>query len=163
MLMKYTETELRAEIEKEIATLLADHQPVHPAWLTHKICRRHEDGLSANGGDNETMESEHRAFWRFGGYTTTRKLATICINDLESDDANKGEDVEPFLPGFKLLRPQYVNRRDGVDVMVPTEQMTIEELYAKATQFEKNSVTLAEHARELRRYAAMRQEQASGQ
>jgi hypothetical protein len=161
MLKKYTEAELRAEIQKEIARLLEEREAIHPAWLTHAICKRHRNGLAVdadNGADIE--EPEDVAFWRFGGYYTTRKLATSCINDLEPGMEDTADDAQPFLPGYQYLRPQYVTKRDGVDVMVPIEQMTPGELEAKANQYERNSVTLAEHARELRRYAIFRREAA---
>jgi len=156
MLRKYTETELRATIQKQIDSLRARRKPVHPAWVTQTICKDHHAGLAYQSDDDrQTVEPEDVAFWRFCGYTHTRKLVTACINDLEPADTS-GDEHEPFLPGFNLLRSQYVWRRDGVDVEVPTEQATVEELLAKAAQFERNSVTLAEHARELRRYAGMR-------
>ena len=164
MLRKYTEAELRAELEREIITKIEDDEAVHPAWLTHLICKRHMAGLAEHAENTKTLESEHVAFWRFSGYTLTRKLATDCINDLKDDADNPSQTgAQPWLPGFKHLQPQYVIRRDGVDVMVPTPQMTYEELLAKAMLYEHNSITLAEHARELRRYAEMAKAKASGQ
>jgi len=111
--------------------------------------------LKVDGEKTDGPEPIDVAFWRHCGYTQTRKLATDCINKLEPaiDDA---ADREPFLPGFKFLRPQYVVERDGVAVEVPTGQMTVDELLEKAELYDRNSTTLAEHARELRRYAAMR-------
>jgi hypothetical protein len=166
MLIKYTEAELRIEIEAEIRARLANRQPVHPAWLTHTICQRHRAGLAVDAEVTDVIEPEDVAFWRFGGYTITRKLATACINGLEADPGDEtSAPTTPFLPGFKLLQPQYVVRRDEIDVMVPTEQMTDDEALAKAELYERNSVTLAEHARELRRYVALRaaHRQASGE
>lgn len=157
MLTKYTEAELRAELEQEISALIENREPVHPAWITHAICKRHQSGLAVSADNSDIVEPEDVAFWRFGGYTITRKLATACINALEpASDSDAGEE-QHFLPGYQFLRPQYVVRRDEVDMMVPTEQMTPAELEAKAQQYERNSVTLAEHARELRRYAALRE------
>jgi hypothetical protein len=154
--MKYSETEHRATIQKEIEALLARREEVHCAWVTHKVCKGHSAGLAYQ--DNEqTIEPEAVAFWRFCGYAYTRKMVTDCINHLGATDACAVEDdPQPWLPGFNLIRRQYVWRRDGVDVLVPTEKATVVELHAKAAQFERNSATLAEHARELRRYAAMR-------
>jgi hypothetical protein len=155
MLTKYTETELRAELNKQIETLLSRREDVHPVWLTHKVCSLHKSGLARY--DEDALEPEDVAFWRFCGYTHTRKLATACINDLDTSAETSTDDHrQPFLPGFNFLQAQYVIRRDGVDVMVPTEKITPEELRAKAAQFERTAETTAEHARELRRYAAIR-------
>jgi hypothetical protein len=163
MLTKYTETELRAELNKQIAALLARREDVHPVWLTHTVCGLHKSGL-AKYAEN-TVEPEDVAFWRFCGYTHTRKLATACINDLDTaDETNDADDAgQPFFPGMNFIQPQYVIRRDGVDVMVPTEKITPEELRAKAAQFERTADTTAEHARELRRYAAIREEELTQQ
>jgi hypothetical protein len=162
MLRKYTETELRAEIDRQIEATLARAETVHPAWLTHRICKDHRTGLAENADGTEALESLHVAFWRFAGHTLTRKLATDCINDRKEQSDCPSERPQPFLPGFKHLQSQYVIRRDGVDVMVPTGQLTYEECLAKAGLYEHNSTTLAEHARELRRYAEMVKAQASG-
>lgn len=156
MLTKYTETELLTELRLEIEALLARREPVHPGWLTHKVCKVHKGGLAEQAGEEDLVESDHVAFWRYCGYAHTRKLATMAINEWEPE-ADTSDEHDPFLPGYKFIRPQYVNRVDGVDVMIPTEQMSVVQLYAKATLFERNSGSLAEHARELRRYAAGRE------
>jgi hypothetical protein len=159
MLTKYTDAELRAELTKEIAALLLRRDAVHPTWLTHKICTGHKPGLPDYDHDAKTIEPQDVAFWRFCGYAHTRKLATICINELETADDEGGGAPTPFRPGFLHLQKQYVIPRDGADVMVPTEQMTPDELRTKATNHDRKAGSLIEHARELRRYADIRDEE----
>ena len=55
MLMKYTDSELRAALHKEIAAVLARRQPVHPAWITHTLCKRHREGLAFQDGDDVSI------------------------------------------------------------------------------------------------------------
>jgi len=160
MLTRYTEAELRAEINKQIDQLIQKGNDVHPAWVTTAVCKKHSRGLTFKDGD-DGVEPIHVAFWRFCGNAYTRKLATACINDLDKSDDGTAPTEQRFLPGFMYLRPQYVVTRDGVDVMVATEKMTVAELKARAHLFERNSVTLAEHARELHRYAEMRETKAA--
>lgn len=157
MLTKYTETELRAELEREIDRLRSASQTIHPAWVTHTICKGHLGGLAVNADGTESLEPVDVAFWRFCGYAFTRKIATTFINDLAATPP--ASTHEPCFPGFPQIQREYVIRRDGVDVVVPTEQMSIDELRSKATQLLRNSVTLADHAYELQRYATLRAEQ----
>ena len=74
MLIKYSEAELRLELVTEIQAKLATRQPVHPAWLTHTICKRHVAGLALDADAADVIEPEDVAFWRFSGYTITRWL-----------------------------------------------------------------------------------------
>jgi hypothetical protein len=160
MLTKYTELELRTEIELRIEECHARGDVVQPRWITHQICREHAKGLAVNADQTDEQEPDDVAFWRFCGYTLTRKLTTDCINDLSKPNGSRSH-VAPFLPGFQHLQRHYVITRDGEDVEVPTGQLTVDELLEKADQYDRNAGTLVEHARELRRYAAMRAHEAS--
>jgi hypothetical protein len=153
MLRKYGETELRDEVLKEIQSLVAVKQPVHPAWLTHKICGSHRVGLAGDFEDGQEVEPVHVAFWRYSGYAVTRKLANAVIKDLdEADDDDTGEQ-HPLFPEYPLIRRHYVIRKDGVDVMVPTVKMTAAEVRERAALYARQSATQAEHSTQLFRYA----------
>ncbi len=62
------------------------------------------------------------------------------------------EDRNLILPGFDHIQTHYMIRRDGEDIGVPIEQMTDEEGFAKAALYDRQAITQAEHANELRRY-----------
>jgi hypothetical protein len=159
MLTKYTADDLDEEIDKEIDAAHERDQPAHPGWITHAICRKHVAGLAVAADQSEVVEPLDVAYWRFGAYTNTRHAVTARINKRERGE--DGAEREPFLPGYEFLQRRYVVVREGESVEVPTPQLTVEELLAKADQYDANANTMSLHARELRRYAAQRQTEAT--
>jgi len=149
---KYSDSNLRTEIEQYIYDLRDRHEHLHPKWIAQAICQGHRDGLTPD-------DTDHRAFWEFTGYTTTRKYATECINKYDTglDDM---ASLQPMFPGFasEHLQPYYVVARDGADVGIPISDCTDSELLAKAAMFEANARKLTAHANELRRFVEWRQE-----
>lgn len=158
MLRKYTPDDLNGEIDKQIDAAHDRDQPAHPGWITHAICRTHVKGLACDADQSEALEPLDVAYWRYGGYTNTRHAVTARINQRERErgsDTHAGER-EPFLPGYEFLQRRYVIVREGEYVEVDTDKMTVEELLAKAEQYDANATTMSRHAEELRRYAAQR-------
>jgi hypothetical protein len=150
--LTYTEEQLRLEINTLLDKRQQRRETLQPLWITQEICRQHHTGLA-----DETTASEeqqyHIAFWKHGGYTITRKLVTRCINEREKPD--RVADV-PFLPGFEYLQHYYVIKRDGVDVGVPIEECTDDELLAKAALYRAQATRLIAHANEIDRYVDLR-------
>jgi hypothetical protein len=159
MQSKYTEERVRSEINAVLDQLQARGEAVQPQWVTHEICSRHRAGLAVLGADAPTAQVDDRDFWEYAGYAQTRKLTTRCVNEREQPDARADN---PVLPGFEYLHHYYVHTRDGVDVMVPIEQSTDDELLAKAATYETLAASCTAHATELRRYVDWRRAQAAG-
>ena len=147
MTTKYGDVELRKEINTLLDHLQSQDQALRPQWVTMEICRAHTEGLAQN---------EHAPFWEYGGYTQTRKLATVCINAREQALPDEEGDGAPYLPGFEYLQRYYVVQRQGEDVGVPVLECTDEELYAKAALYRSQSRKLVAHADEIERYIQWR-------
>jgi hypothetical protein len=151
MTTKYTDAELKAEINRLLDDLEADHKPLRPQWVTHEICLVHQPGLVSG--------SVHAPFWEYSGYTITRKLSTACINErLETIPTDENEPKPQRFPGFEriYLQDHYVVMRDGVDEGIPVLQCTDDELYAKAALYRSQSRKLIAHADEIERFIAWR-------
>jgi hypothetical protein len=151
MQAKYTDHELRREINCLLDELQARGEPLRPQWVTHQVCLAHMSAL--------VVDSEHAPFWEFSGYTLTRKLSTACINDREVAVVEDAEGaVEQWLPGFEVqfLQPYYVVTRDGEDVGWPVMDCTDDELIAKAALYRSQSRKLVAHADEIERFVGWR-------
>jgi len=152
----YTEERLRAEIDGLLDEKQQVGDDLQPQWITHEICERHRHGLAPLDPEASSEQLDHIAFWEYGGYATTRKLTTRCVNERERPD--QVADA-PVLPGFEYLNRYYVHEREGVAVGIRIEDSTDEELLAKAALYESQSVRLVAHAEELRRYVDWRRAQ----
>jgi len=58
----------------------------------------------------------------------------------------------PLLEGSEFVQIAYAVMRNGERVLVPTAQMTDEELLAKANEFAERGESLKAHAQEMRKY-----------
>jgi len=150
--LRYTEEQLRLEINAVLDNRQQRREVLQPIWITVEICQQHRTGLADEKSASEDQQ-QHIAFWEYGGYTITRKLVTRCINEREKPD--KVADV-PFLPGFEYLQHYYVTKRNGVDIGVPIEECTDEELLAKAALYRAQASRLIAHANEIERYVDLR-------
>ena len=78
--------------------------------------------------------------------------------DPDLDDA---EEKQPTLPGFKHLQTYYRVKRKTLDgkverLAVHIDDMSEDEIFSKADDYDAQSVTMREHAQELRRFARLR-------
>lgn len=79
-------------------------------------------------------------------------------NDEATEDA---ERQQMRLKGFEHLNVAYSVERSGERVLVPIDQLTDDELLARAAEFDRQSKALTAHADELRSYVAKRSEGAA--
>jgi hypothetical protein len=150
--MKYNDKRLKAEINAVLDDLAAQHEPWRPQWITHQICSSHRLGLADSDDD-------HVAFWDYGGYTTTRKFTTECINDRADPPISTESTTQQLaLPGFarEHLQDYYVVVRDDEDIAVCVLELTDGELFAKAALYRSHSRKALAHAEELERFADWR-------
>jgi hypothetical protein len=151
--MAFSPSDLYSEVLKIIAEHSVDGAVIGRAWLvalvlkTHPI-KRHQK----KDPDDFSICCRHLAV----AASVDKALARLKHQDEGGADPDTIEFDLPRLPGFKHLRKIYPLRRDGLIYLVPIEQMTDEELTAKADTYDKASEGYAEHAQELRRYRLRR-------
>lgn len=145
--MSYHE-QLDAEINTRLDELIHAELPLQASWITHEICDDHMIGLARN---------EHAEFWRHGGYKTCRDMVRRCINKRAGmpDEMEK----QPTLPGFEHLQTYYIVTRGDDQLGIHRDQLSDDELDAKAAEYENMGAACISHARELRRFKNWRREQ----
>lgn len=143
------EKSLAAEINAELDRLAARGERWNAAWITHAICENHKQELG---------QDAH--FWRFCGYEKTRDTVRRIINSRAGNKPSKAEE-QMKLPGYDHLQQYYMVRRDEEDIGVPIHSMTDEEIEAKAVLYDNMAKACHAHAKELRRYAAVRAHEAA--
>lgn len=144
-------------IEMEVHQILDDLEEAKAPWLEKKItlqiCKNHEGGL--------VEDSEHRWFYVYGGYDTTRDIVRDCIK-ARAGHKSLTDSKAMRLPGFEFMTPRYtVERVDDetgeIEIVgIPVEEMSDEELLAKADMYDAMAESLRLHAAEIRRYVRAR-------
>jgi hypothetical protein len=146
--VKYTDHELRREINTVLDSLASRHEPWKPQWVAQTVCRDHRSALV------ET-EDVHVAFWEYAGYTLTRKVATACVNDRAADFQPPDQPPGQLnLPGFERehLQDYYVVTRDEEDIAVCVLDLTDDEIITRAALYRSHSAKALAHAQELERF-----------
>jgi hypothetical protein len=151
---KYTDVDLRREINTMLDALALRHEPWRPLWIAEQICACHRAALASDANEVD------RAFWEFAGYTLTRKITTSCVNERFVDAGDDGQPTpsQLTLPGFERVHLQdyYVVTRDEGDVAVCVLDLTDDEIIARAALFRSQSGKLLAHANELVRFIEWR-------
>lgn len=133
---------LRTEIHAALDSLATEQKPWVAQWIANAICNSHADGLADN---------DHKEFWRHCAYMNCRDEVRRCINMRAGDQPEQeGEQIKLF--GWQHLHAYYVVNRDGEDIGVPINDLTDEEMEAKAESYRKMAATCYAHAEELDRF-----------
>lgn len=166
MTPKYTDGELRSEINAVLDKLQARQETWRPAWVTQQICKAHRPGLTGDKEDPD-IDNPHVAFWVYAGYTLTRKLSTDCINDRADPPLTRERppDTQLPLPGFdrQHLQDYYVVKRNGEDIAVCVLDLNDDEILARAALYRGQSRKALAHAKELERFVEWRREHRGGE
>ena len=139
---------VRQEVAAKVDHLASDGEVLHPKWITHAICSDHAPGLNAD-------ESEHADFWREGGYIAVRSEVGDYLRKRYATKPVKVAD-QPTLPGFEHLQAHYIVDRDGEELVVPTVNLTDDEIDGIVSRLRAGSATLANHADEFLRFKRLR-------
>lgn len=136
------DTSIYPEVRKFIADKIANGEQVVVEWLTHEIIRKKAD---ISGDDTD--------FYRVCAYTHVKDVVKRCVGKY---DAVCKADDQLVLDGFEHLQVAYTVNRKGIVVLVPVDQLSDEEIEARAVEYEQMALGCIAHAKELRSYAMKR-------
>lgn len=151
--MPFSPSDLYLEVMQIITERSVDGAIINRGWLVAAVLKKHPiKRPSKKEPDEFSVCCRQLAV----SAAVDKALARLKReDDGEVDPDTVGFDL-PRLPGFKHLRQIYPVKRDGQIFLVPIDQLTDEEMNAKADTYDKASESYAEHAQELRRYRLRR-------
>jgi hypothetical protein len=151
--MAFSPSDLYSEVRQIIADRSVDGTIINRGWLVAAILKKHPiKRPSEKQPDDFSICCRQLAV----SAAVDKALARLKHEDEGGADPDTIEFDLPRKPGFRHLRQIYPLRRDGQIFLVPIDQMTDEEMNAKAATYDKASESYAEHAEELRRYRRTR-------
>ena len=142
-----TNEQLHEAIDKVLLRWQDEERELHPSWIAHEICSKHNKVLPKNA---------HGDFWYFTGYSYIREHVRKRINVLFDMVAETSRQM--YLPDYEHLQSHYVVKRGDERIGVPTDQLSDEELDALAAMHEAMAAACTDHAIELRRYKKERRQ-----
>lgn len=133
---------IRADVRAFIDEKVEAGEIVQVRWIVHEIVasRSEIDGYDAD-------------FYRACAFEVITKVAKECIGKYE---ATPQASAQLVMDGFEYAQKAYPVERSGDRVLVPTDQMTVEELNARADEYERMAAGCRLHAKELRYLARMK-------
>jgi len=134
------------EVKLTIANLMDGNENVlHPDWITTGIMGNHQD-----------IEGEDADFAIVGCRAFVRNEVRKQINKIKSiDDSDAPEQL--VMPGCNHLQKYYACERDDERCAVRVDMMTDDELQQKAAEYRAMGRACFDHADEIERYLAERQ------
>lgn len=109
--------------------------------------------VAAVVGGHPIPEFEDTYWYRAAAHRAVRDAVRKVIRDYSAQEETPS-NPQMILPGFKLVQTAYLIKRNGDQVIVPTEQMTATELRTKSAELRRMAVGCMEHADELDRLCA---------
>lgn len=136
-------TDLVNEITTLIEARIGGGEPVAATWVTQEIVGLHPD-----------VRGEDAPWYRSRAYDDVRAAVRHVVRSYKP--AVEGTDEQLLLPGFERLQKAYLVSRDGDQIVVPTNQLTDEEVDAKVGELRRMAEGCHLHADELIRYRKTR-------
>jgi hypothetical protein len=136
-----SQNELDREISNIIDERLAAKQVTSPTWLTNQIVANHDE---IQGDDSDWYRF---CAWQHVRDSVQKNLRRFKIGEEENDRQLR-------LPGYERVQAGYLVQRSGEWRMVPTEQLTANEIDLKIAELQSMAAGCLDHARELTRYRA---------
>lgn len=98
-------------------------------------------------------------FYRACAVNVVTDTMKRCVG--KYDSRPERADDQLILPGFDHLQKAYTVVRDGVNVLVPIDMLTDDEMVARAKEYDAMAVGCRAHAREIREYLSSRRDGAA--
>lgn len=136
------ESSIYPEVRKYIADKVLRGEVVIVDWLTHEIV--------ASKAEISGLDVE---FYRVCAFTHVKDVVKRCVGKY---DAKEQTDKQLRLDGFEHLQVAYTVTREGQVVLVPVDQLTDDEIEARASEYMAMAESCRAHARELRSYRRAR-------
>lgn len=140
------ESSIYPEVRKIIADKVHQGEVVVIDWLTHEIISS-KDGISGSDLD----------FYRVCAFTHVKDVVKRCVGKYDSKPTT---DRQLTLDGFEYLQVAYTVARDEQIVLVPVNQLSDDEIEARAKAYDDMADGCKAHARELRSYKRIRRQAA---
>jgi hypothetical protein len=134
---------MTTEVREFIAEKLAGGHTISVNWLTHEMVGQKSD---IYGSDCD--------FYRLCAYGHLSRVIKQCIGKYQP---TPDQDRQLVLDGFDHLQTGYPVERNGERMLVPTDQISDEELLARAAEYEEMARGCRQHAKEIRAYVKARQ------
>lgn len=143
----YSFPDAQRELSAKIQWLIDNNGAVlHPRFIAHAVIDDHPD---VNGEDVD--------FYKIVTFEKLRDEVRQQINRMKVKTEEEQESsAQLVMPGFDYLQHRYFVPRDGETCIVKIEDMTDEEIEAKAKEREAMGRACFAHADELRRYRELR-------
>lgn len=142
----YSFAEVQREIAAKIEWLKDNNGPVlHPDWITQAVMADHAD---VDGKDADFHLCCSRA--------QVRNEVRQQLNKFKPQETPTATQL--VLEGFERLQHYYLVPRDGEQVAVRIDELSDEEIDAKAEEQETMGRACFQHADELRRYKDLRRD-----
>lgn len=132
--------DVTGEIRKIVRERVDSGIVVRVEWLTQEI-------LSMK----DRIEGDDADFYIACGVSFIKDTVKRVIGDYQPKAADRQSD-QIVMPGFDHLQKAYTVERGGETVLVPVDQLSMEEIEARALELEGMARGCIAHAKELRSY-----------
>lgn len=140
-----TQPELTREVEAVVEKRLAEKETIPTSWLIHAVVKRFPDLRGADA-----------PFYRLCAFGHVGDTVRAVLRARKEKEAEPDAGAGDLFPGLTRVQRAYTITRDDEQTVVPTEDMTDEEIRAKAAELDRFGRGAIKHGEELLKYLKMR-------
>lgn len=137
----FSEKDLIAEVEAVVSSAQC---AIETDWIANLVMSNHRD-----------VSGEDAEFYVLCGWAHVKTAVRAVVRSFKPEPEDV-PDAQIVLPGFERLQTKYHCERNGKSWLVPIDELTDEEIDAKAHEYETMAEGCRLHAAELRRYKNQR-------
>lgn len=141
------EPSIRSEMHKIAQDGIAAGEVITLDAIVHAVLETRDD-----------IEGDDAPFYRVNAFDNLKRIAKTVVGKYDAKDTT---DADVLLLGFEHLCKAYPMMRDRVVALVPVDQCTDIELYARAAQLDEMAKGCVAHAIELREFVRTRSQRAA--
>ena len=98
-----------------------------------------------------SIEGQDKEFYQSAAMAYVKTVVKRCVGKFDTTPVS---DPQLVLDGFEHLQVAYSIERDGQQCLVPVNQLSLQEIEARASEYEQMAVGCRKHAKELRQYGS---------
>lgn len=141
----YSSEQLTEEVQRVFDEFVTTGRSIHVDWLANSILSHHQD---IHGSDKD--------FYTLCAYAHVKTTIRAVVRKSKPSESGIAHIPQLVLPGFERLQTHYHVDRDNEICLIRIDELSDEEIEAKAREYEAMAEGCRLHALELRRYQIQR-------
>ena len=132
-----------SEVRMFVTDKIESGESIRVDWLSNEIIQ-----------SKSNIDGDDYPFYRVCALAHIQEVVRQCIG--KYNDASSKKDEQLVLDGFEHLQKAYTVVRNNVNMLIPIDLLTDEELFSRAEEYKLMAKGCLKHAKEIKNFISNR-------